>query len=461
LTVCNRRNFFFLGIVYELITVNPRRDQHTLMRLLNRTTLIMSWLLAQQPKQTGHCQSTGRPESRKEDFMSSKKARRKKPAPPSFNKRRKWKIVMLIGIAVGLLLSGVIVARWRLQPLAPSAAVVTPAALPASSPTPNPFVPKRAAKEYIYVGGKLQTIEEPTRPPGGTAFDFTGSAAGEIVVYRPAEGNWYVLDIAAVPPAATLQQLGAGNENLVPGDYDGDGHCDIAIWRPKSLTGTCNGCGWYIKQSSTGAVAYTADWGQGEPNNPLSDVAVPADYNGDGMMDKAVWRPSEGNWYILNSSGTPAQTLIGWGANGDKPVPADYDGDGKADAAVFRPSEGNWYIKKSTGGSTTQNWGLSGDWLAPADYDGDGKADITVWRPSEGNWYIRQSSNNAMKLVNWGAGTDIPVPADYDGDGRIDIAVWRPGDGNWYIKKSSDGTTLIQNWGNSDDIPVPSAYVKH
>jgi hypothetical protein len=390
--------------------------------------------------------------------MSQKRAgRKKRPVTSARTGMSRRRVVVIIGVVSCLFLAAVVVARWRSQVVQSSPLLPTPQPQASASPTPNPFVPKRAAKEYIYVGGKMQAIEEPVPAAGGTAFDFTGNASGDVVVYRPSEGNWYVLDITTEPATTKLQQLGLGMEKLVPGDYDGDGTTDIAIWRPNVGNCSNNTCGWQIKRSGdgpNGTVQYYADWGM------TGDVAVPADYDGDGKMDRAVWRPSDGNWYIVYSQTSAA--LFSWGNSEDKPVPADYDGDGKADAAVFRPSEGNWYIRKSGGGTLTQGWGAGGDWLVPADYDGDGKADIAVWRPTDGNWYIRQSSQGgATRLVNWGAGADIPVPADYDGDGRIDIAVWRPSDGNWYIRKSSDGTTLARGWGDPTDIPVPSAFVRH
>src|SRR4029453_18168010 len=66
---------------------------------------------------------------------------------------------------------------------------------------------------------------------------------------------------------------------------------------------------------------------------------------------------------------------------------SNFDSDGLSDIAVYRPSSGVWYSLNSTdGGFQAVQFGIAEDKIAPGDYDGDGKTDWAVWRPSPGVW---------------------------------------------------------------------------
>ena len=135
------------------------------------------------------------------------------------------------------------------------------------------------------------------------------------------------------------------------------------------------------------------------------------DFDGDGFIDPAVFRPSASTYFVLNS-GSNTVNIIPFGVNGDVPVNGDFDGDQRADVAIFRPSVGEWWINRSSTGATiAAQFGATGDKPTPGDFDKDGKTDIAFWRPSNGNYFVVRSSNNSFFSFQWGANGDIPVGA--------------------------------------------------
>lgn len=225
-------------------------------------------------------------------------------------------------------------------------------------------------------------------------------------------------------------------------NFDSDGTSDIAVFRPS------NGV-WY-SLNTTDPGYQSVQFGIAE------DKIVPGDYDGDGKTDRAVWRPSTGVWYVEKSSG--GFIIQQFGSNGDVPVTGDYDGDLKSDLAVWRPSNGVWYINRSSNGTyDIRQFGISTDKPTQGDFDADGKTDLAVWRPSTGVWYIWRSTDSGFSIFAFGLNGDLPVQGDFDSDGKTDAAVFRPSNSVWYLNRSRDGFTAIQ-FGAATDKPVPADF---
>ena len=278
-------------------------------------------------------------------------------------------------------------------------------------------------------------------------YDFNGDGSADLALFRDNSVwlrnlTYYAVMLPQYYFQASPVQFGQPGDIPVPADYDGDAIADIAVFRPSDGV-------WYrLNSSNNQFVAIQFGYGTDKP-------AV-QDYDGDGKADITVFRPSNGIWYRLDTS-TNQFIATPFGLNGDKPVAQDYDGDGKADIAVFRPSDGIWHrLNSSTNQYVAIQFGLGTDKPIAQDYDGDGKADIAVFRPSDGGWHRLNSSTNQYVAVQFGQAGDIPTPADYDGDGKTDLAFWHPSTGMWNVQASQVGFYTYQ-FGNSTDIPLVAA----
>jgi hypothetical protein len=134
------------------------------------------------------------------------------------------------------------------------------------------------------------------------------------------------------------------------GDMTGDGRADNVHSFSQS-----NSVGVNISDIATGATRFV-------PFGIPGDRFIPGDFDGDGIGDLAIWRSSDGNWWWLRSSDNTVRAAK-WGVNGDIPVPGDYDGDGITDLAIWRPgsTQAYYWIYGSQNGISVFPWGISSD----------------------------------------------------------------------------------------------------
>jgi len=234
------------------------------------------------------------------------------------------------------------------------------------------------------------------------------------------------------------------------------------------------------------------------------------DFDGDGKSDIAVFRPSDGVWYLNQS--TDGLKYRQWGFPTDRPAAADVDFDGKTDIGIFR--DGTWHALTSASDSHyymclgnagdrplvgyNQEFGANRDFSASrgsrngninwfirigytncwinnqqpspnlvvgestpdvpvvGDFNGDSLDEIGYFR--DGSWAGADTTGSAAPTsFLWGISGDVPVPGDYDGDRQTDYAVFRPSTGVWWVNGSSIGAFAVR-FGISSDIPVPADY---
>lgn len=223
----------------------------------------------------------------------------------------------------------------------------------------------------------------------------------------------------------------------------------------------------WINNSSDGQTQYAL------AGSVFADGITPADFDGDGIVDKAIWatfstgQPSGNAYFYIFRSSDSTTDIIDFGQQGDVAnIVGDYDGDGMADPAVYRcPSlpaatgieQCSFYYAGSSGSGISQvNFGAPNP-VRPipfhGDFDGDGTADFNVAVRNNAAatgldslvfWTLR-SSDSGVTAVQWGLDGDNIVPGDYDGDGVSDLAIARAGASNysWWVLSGADFATVI------------------
>jgi hypothetical protein len=292
--------------------------------------------------------------------------------------------------------------------------------------------------------------------------DRNGDGSEGLAVIRtlsdwPFDFLWYFQDSPTAARFGTAVSDAVHSDSPVLGDYDGDHRIDPAVVRKLDCRSFMGGYWYWLVELSDGG-SLNVPFGGCPTADPWPvDQPVPADYDGDGATDVAIFRPgvtagAPSTWFVrLSKSGGYLTSAFGEGQ--DSPVPGDFDCDGRADLTVRRADAlGNWQfisVGSKSHTVTSRAFGRSGteatpgDTYVPGDVDGDGCADLTVVRDSGHDtlvWYS-WGSKVGFRTIEWGNTDDTQVHGDFNGDGTDDLpAIARTVDGH-FVLFARDGVT--------------------
>ena len=174
------------------------------------------------------------------------------------------------------------------------------------------------------------------------------------------------------------------------GDWDCDGVATPGLFREQDAFV-------YLRNANTQGVADIRFY-FGNPR----DVPLAGDFNGDGCDTVSIYRPAGQRFYIINALGQDegglgaADYSFVFGDPGDNPIVGDWDGDGIDEIGLFRPSTGFFYYRSTldTGVADAKFYfGDPGDRFLAGDWGVvDGVDTPAVFRPSTNTFYFRHTN---------------------------------------------------------------------
>lgn len=270
-------------------------------------------------------------------------------------------------------------------------------------------------------------------------------------------------------PGAALPKDGFGSA-LVTGDFDGDGHGDLAIGAPRDDRGGRRNVGSatiLFGHSSGLGSAGSEIWWQSSPGVPgaiargdrFGEALAIGDFDGDSFSDLAVGVPGDDRGGAVDAGAV--NILYGWAGGLDS----------TRSRILFQGADGLV--------GTAENGDLFGSALSGADFDGDGYFDLAIGVPGENQasgqvgvvygsagglvpssvqrWSESSSGIPGAKQADARFGEAVSV-GDYDGDGSWDLAVAIPGQA---IGGDENAGMVLVIFGSPEGLVAEGSRVVH
>ncbi len=274
-------------------------------------------------------------------------------------------------------------------------------------------------------------------------------------------------------------------DQFVAGDFDGDGHDELLA--VSAATGFAHlmkygAAGWNTPWANNGS--HVIHWWNLNPGDQL----VAGDFDGDGHDELLAVSAATGFAHLMKYGAagwnTPwanngSHVIHWWNLNpGDQLVAGDFDGDGHDELLAVSAATGFAHLMKygaagwntpwaNNGSHVIHWWNLNpGDQLVAGDFDGDGHDELLAVSAATGfahlmkygsaDWSTPWANNGSHAIHWWNLNPgDQLVASDFDGDGHdellaVSMAGWshlmKYGASTWSMPWSNEGARTIHLW---------------